>query len=133
LALLTEKLMQTAHPFILETNFSTQFESRLGQLAKHYGYTPLVFHLSVPGGVLADRFRVRSLSGARHPGHQDGETLDQWLLHLREKAFLPPTRLGEHVVAVDASEPWSPASVAAVIVKIDDLRAALGSPTPDAK
>ncbi len=84
-----ELLMKTHHPLIAESNFSgTQAGIHLRHLADHYAYACLEIHCVAPPDVLTQRFADRAMSGARHPGHQDHQNLEEFAERFQKPAML---------------------------------------------
>ena len=65
-------LMQTGQSLIIEGNFKTEFESQhLKPRLKQFNYNAIQIMCQCDGKILFDRFKQRSESGKRHPGHCD--------------------------------------------------------------
>lgn len=65
-------LMATGQSIIIEGNFKTEFESQyLKPRLKQFDYKAVQIMCQCDGKILFDRFKQRSESGERHPGHCD--------------------------------------------------------------
>lgn len=73
-----DSLMPTGQSIIIEGNFKTEFESQhlLPRLDK-YNYQALQIMCQCDGQILFERFKQRSESGNRHPGHCDTGNYDE--------------------------------------------------------
>ena len=100
---MTQELCKTGRPFILESNFTNRFAAAIAAIAARFAYQPIVIHCVAEGSVLLNRFRDRAQSGARHPGHQDLESLHDFALTLSSGHFDPPD-LGGPVLIVDTTD-----------------------------
>ncbi len=118
LRLMTEELCKTGRPFILESNFYDRFSAAIAKTASQYAYRPLVIHCVAEGSVLVDRFRERAKSGARHPGHQDIESLHEFEAILGSGHFDPPN-LGGPCLTVDTTD-FARVSDAEIFAFIDE-------------
>ena len=67
-----ELLLQTNHSFIVETNFRPKFANqKFKNLQDKYKFKTLQIICETKGEILLKRFKKRSESGERHPGHVD--------------------------------------------------------------
>ncbi len=67
-----ESLLAVEAPFIVESNFKPEFENEKFQnLKDKYDFEPLQIQCKTEGKILSERFKKRSESGKRHPGHVD--------------------------------------------------------------
>ena len=67
-----EEQLKNGKSFIVESNFNPKFDNeRLSQLRDTYKARLVVVHCECEGSSLFDRFKKRSESGERHPGHRD--------------------------------------------------------------
>ncbi len=69
---LLDSLMATNQSIIIEGNFKTEFESdHIRPRLKQFNYQAIQIMCQCDGKILFDRFKQRSESGDRHPGHCD--------------------------------------------------------------
>ncbi|MDP2629849.1 MAG: ATP-binding protein [Candidatus Uhrbacteria bacterium] len=67
-----ESLLSAGRSFIVESNFKPEFENeRFLMLKKKYAFEPFQIMCKTKGEILFERFKIRSESGERHPGHVD--------------------------------------------------------------
>jgi predicted kinase len=66
-------------PIIIESNFKKEFDTKpiLDKLSK-FGYLSLQIMCQCEGQTLFERFKKRSESGERHPGHNDSKNYDEF-------------------------------------------------------
>ena len=65
-----ELLFQTKQPFIVESNFYPEFnEKDLKEIIEKYSYKTLQIHCNAKNETILKRFRTRSYTTERHPGH----------------------------------------------------------------
>jgi hypothetical protein len=89
---------------VVEGNFIAAYGTpAFRRLQERYPFLPIQVNLVADPAVLAARFRQRSLSDERHPGHQDHAPRDP-----RLDAPLPgrfePLDIGGHVIELDTSD-----------------------------
>lgn len=73
-----DALMVTGQSLIIEGNFKTEFESQhLSPRLDKYNYQTLQIMCQCDGQILFERFKQRSESGNRHPGHCDTGNYDE--------------------------------------------------------
>jgi predicted kinase len=75
-----EKLLATGNTFLVDVDFSRPdvASMRLRALVEKYGCRVLEIRLFAEGEVLYERFKERSLSGERHPGHVDRNNFEEF-------------------------------------------------------
>ena len=67
-----ESLLSAGISFIAESNFSSEYDNeRFLNLSKKYCFEPFQVICKTKEEVLFERFKTRSESGERHPGHVD--------------------------------------------------------------
>ena len=75
---LLDSLMATNQSIIIEGNFKTEFESdHIRPRLKQFNYQAIQIMCQCDGKILFDRFKQRSESGDRHPGHCDTLNYDE--------------------------------------------------------
>lgn len=68
----TEILLKSKTSFILESNFNPKFDTpKLLTLKEKYPFDSIEISCECEGSILFERFKARSHSGERHPGHVD--------------------------------------------------------------
>lgn len=84
-----ELILKTGHPVIAESNFTgPKAGALLLQLTATYGYRSMEIHCVAPREILARRFTDRITAGARHPGHQDEQNLEEFMQRFQEPGVL---------------------------------------------
>jgi predicted kinase len=72
-------LLQAGQSLAVESNFVVRLSSPEFQaLANRFGCRFIQVVCTASGPILRERFERRVVSGERHPGHADAETLDEW-------------------------------------------------------
>lgn len=67
-----DSLMATGQSIIIEGNFKSEYESQhLKPRLEQFGYKAIQIMCQCDGKILFERFKQRSESGERHPGHCD--------------------------------------------------------------
>ncbi|MCP4537430.1 MAG: ATP-binding protein [Chloroflexi bacterium] len=105
---------------IVESNFKIEFDTaRFLDIKNRYGFEPVQIQCVADGHVLVDRFRQRSESGERHPGHCDRSNYDEFqeMLMLGQT---PPLDIGGSFVEVDTTD-LKIVDYAAVFAEIDRI------------
>lgn len=81
---------------VFESNFKSQFDSPKWQkLQDEYAFEAIQIMCVADGDVLFERFRQRALSGARHPGHDDANNLEEFKQALTSERCEPIDLKGE--------------------------------------
>ncbi len=76
---LIESLLEAGQTIIIESNFKPKFDDeRFLDLKKKYNFKPLQIMCKTDGEILFKRFKKRSESGKRHPGHVDDQNYDEF-------------------------------------------------------
>ncbi len=89
---------------IVESNFKPELATaEFLELKERYGFTPLRIQCITDGDVLFERFKRRSESGERHPGHCDDSNYDEFRETLLE-GQLQPVDIGDHLVEIDTTD-----------------------------
>jgi predicted kinase len=95
---------------VAEGNFDATFSTPVfRRLMRCYPHTNVQVNCYADPAVLRDRFRRRSLSGERHPGHQDhrlvlGKKPRDPRLDAPIPGRTPPLEIGGHVIELDTSD-----------------------------
>jgi predicted kinase len=91
-----EVLLEAGHPVALECNFYPEWHGPpLRALGERFACRFVQVVCVAPGPTLVERFESRALSGERHPGHADAQSLDEFR----------PRLLGERWDALDLNGP----------------------------
>jgi predicted kinase len=103
-----ELLLCAGQPLILESNFSAVHSvGDLRRLKQTTGCATLVIHCRTEWETLAQRFRQRSASGERHPGHVDDQVLGETLAEIQRRLAQredAPLDLGGPVLPLDTTD-----------------------------
>ena len=85
---LIEAELQAGASFVVESNFHPTYDNeRFTALRTNFDFEPFQVLCTADGDILYERFKERSASGARHPGHRD---------ELRHGEFEEILRRGRH-------------------------------------
>jgi predicted kinase len=121
-----EQLLSSNLSCVLEGNFRwAEHQARFERL-QALGATILQVHCCAEPDVLLERFRLRAVSGSRHPGHVDLESMREIENEMRTTTQqpLPLSGLrGNETIRCDTSSDWQ----AAIAVSIDRIKQALAS------
>jgi hypothetical protein len=99
-----ESLLLAGRSFIVESNFKPEFENeKFLELKKKYDFQPLQIFCKTDGEVLFERFKARSESGERHPGHVDHLNHEEFKETLL-KGRLESLDIGGKVLNVDTTD-----------------------------
>jgi predicted kinase len=99
-----DAFMITGQPIIIEGNFKPEFESHeISSRLKKFNYLPFQIMCQTDGRVLFDRFKRRSESGDRHPGHCDTGNYDELKPDLIKGKYLP-LDIGGQVITFDTTD-----------------------------
>jgi len=83
-----EEELRVGHSLVLETDFKPEFDNlRFQNLQQKFHFQAIQILCYADSGVLFERFKERALSSKRHPGHADGDNLDEF------KQVLAPGRI----------------------------------------
>ena len=89
---------------VAEGNFDAAYGTPVfRRMARDYPHLAIQVNCVADPAVLAARFRQRSTSGERHPGHQDHRPRDP-RLDSPIPGRLPPLDIGGHVIELDTSD-----------------------------
>jgi hypothetical protein len=99
-----EALLAAGQSCVAEGNIDASFGTPVfARLAREYPHTSIQVNCVADPAVLAERFRRRSTSGERHPGHQDHLPRDP-PLDVQIPGRLAPMEIGGHVIELDTSD-----------------------------
>lgn len=115
-----ETILQTRCSCIVESNFDPAFDTdKFVTLQQHYPFTPLQVLCCTDAAVLVERFRLRSLSRARHPGHVEqlqAAALDTSQVRGRSE----PLALGGEMIEIDTTD-FAAIDYAALVATIQQM------------
>ncbi|MCL4384630.1 ATP-binding protein [Patescibacteria group bacterium] len=99
-----ESLLTAGTSFIVESNFKAEFANQEFQkLMAKYHFTPIQIMCQCQGDILFERFKARSVSGLRHPGHCDTGNYDEFKdLLLRGQS--DPLDLDGEIIIFDSTD-----------------------------
>ncbi|MCX6726963.1 MAG: AAA family ATPase [Candidatus Shapirobacteria bacterium] len=99
-----DSMLISKNPIIIESNFKSEFDTKpiLEKLSK-FGYFPLQIMCQCDGQVLFERFKKRSESAERHPGHNDSKNYDEFKETLL-KGKLEPLEIGGEIMTFDTTD-----------------------------
>jgi len=96
--------LQASRSFVVESNFEPRFDTRrFLALQRQYPFEPLQIQCKTDPEILVARFKTRSTSGERHPGHVDYLNIDDFeptLLQAKHASL----EIGGEVVEVDTTD-----------------------------
>jgi predicted kinase len=99
-----EAQLRACTSFIVEANFHVAFhEERFNTLRGLYDFVPFQVMCYADGDILYERFKQRSASGERHPGHVDDMNLDEMEEILRRGRH-DAMEIGGEVYEVDMTD-----------------------------
>jgi len=98
-----DAMLISKKPIIIESNFKKEFDTNpiLEKLSK-FGYIPLQIMCQCDGQILFERFKKRSESIERHPGHNDSKNYDEFKETLL-KGKLEPLEIGGETITFDTT------------------------------
>lgn len=71
--------MSAGYSYVVESNFSRKFDlPELTSLIQRFGYQAIEVVCACDPDIAFSRFKQRVEAGQRHPGHQDGENLEEF-------------------------------------------------------
>lgn len=99
-----DSIMPSGNSFIVESNFKAEFETQeMLNRIKKYNYLPIQVMCECDGKILFERFKKRSESGERHPGHCDSSNYDEFK-ELLLKGKFEPMDIGGEIVIFDSTD-----------------------------
>jgi adenylate kinase family enzyme len=100
---IVESILKANQPLIVESNFKPEFDDKkFLDLKEKYKFKPLQIMCETDGKTLLERFKNRSESGNRHPGHCDNKNYDEFkevLLKGKHTAL----NIGGKIITVDTT------------------------------
>lgn len=104
LFLFSEAQVATGRSCIIEANFWASLSTgSLLQLKLRHPYVPLQVRCDAEPAVLNERFRRRTSSGERHPGHADAVTDQSFFQSERLEDQATPLPIGGEIIKVDTT------------------------------
>lgn len=99
-----ESILKAGKPLIIETNFNpANANKKILKLKDKYDFTPFQIRCHTDGEVLFNRFKSRVESGNRHPGHVDGESLEEFRPILM-KGMIEALNVGGELFDLDTTD-----------------------------
>ncbi len=101
---LATSLLKAKRPFILESNFKAEVDTeKFLDLKNKHDFLPFQIQCKTNGEILFERFKERSESGDRHPGHVDHLNYEEFKDVLLKGAH-DPLEIGGKVFDIDTTE-----------------------------
>jgi predicted kinase len=100
-----DELSRCGYPFVIEGNFRFSEHRQQFEKIAAKGYELLQIYCSASVPILTERFKQRALSGLRHSGHVDVESLDE-INHELSSATLEPMPLPGRIIHCNTSDHW---------------------------
>jgi len=99
-----EILLKTRATFVVETVFKPEFDNpKFLALKDKYEFDIVQIICHADGEVLFERFKKRSESGERHPGHVDSTNYDEYKNHLLF-GHCKPLNVPGKIIGIDTTE-----------------------------
>ena len=99
-----ESLLQAQTSCIVETAFHQVSAPTFLDLKDRYGFHPIQIVCTASPDLLFQRFKQRSESGERHPGHVDAQgTYDQYLESIKKRTY-DTLEIGGTVIEIDTTD-----------------------------
>jgi predicted kinase len=99
-----DSMLVSGRPLIIESNFMSELDSQpISEKLTKYGYFPLQIMCQCDGQILFERFKARSESGVRHPGHGDDKNYDEFKDMLL-KGKLEALDIGGEIITFDTTD-----------------------------
>jgi predicted kinase len=96
--------LKSGGAFVVESNrFETELQNHLKEWQNQYDFFCLQIICTADRGVLLDRFRQRTESGDRHPGHVDNQNYAEFEQRL-QKDNIRPLNLEGDVLNIDTTD-----------------------------
>ncbi|HMA37130.1 MAG TPA: AAA family ATPase [Chloroflexia bacterium] len=104
LYLLMDIELAAGRSVLVESNFRPEWATpRFRQLQQQHAFHPIQVQCRTDGPVLLARFAARAATHTRHPGHGDGDTLEELGPELRQ-GFYADLDIGGTVLHVDTTD-----------------------------
>lgn len=88
LYLVAEKILAAGNSIVIESNFKVNPDTeKLKRLQDKYDCNLIQIHCYAPISVALARFKARSLSGERHPGHVDHLILEEMAENIKKGGY----------------------------------------------
>ena len=115
-----ESILKSGDSLVVESNFRAEYDSeQFNILIKKYDCTPVQIQCKTNGEVLYERFKKRSESGERHPGHVDNLNYAEFEEDLLRGSYQPLKVEGD-VIYLDTTD-YNNNDYDVVLKKITDL------------
>ncbi len=94
-----DSILISKNPVIIESNFKSEYDTKpISEMLSKYGYQSLQIMCQCDGPVLFERFKKRSESSERHPGHNDSKNYEEFKDILLKGKLEPLEIEGEKLV-----------------------------------
>ncbi len=101
---LVDSLLRAGQSLILESNFKPEFDNEIFlNFQKKYDLEILQIMCKTEGEILFERFKQRSESGERHPGHVDNQNYEEFK-ELLQKGKHRPLKIRGNVFDIDTTD-----------------------------
>lgn len=99
-----DSMLISKKPIIIESNFKREFDTKpISEMLSKFVYQSLQIMCQCDGQVLFERFKKRSESFERHPGHNDTKNYEEFKeMLLRGK--LDPLEIGGEILTFDTTD-----------------------------
>ncbi len=99
-----DSMLISKQPMMIESNFKKELDTKsiLEKLSK-FGYSPLQIMCQCDGQVLFERFKKRSESSERHPGHNDSKNYEEFK-EMLFKGKLEPLEIGGEIIIFNTTD-----------------------------
>ncbi len=115
-----ESILKSGDSLIVESNFQAEYDSeQFNILIEKYNCKPVQIQCKTNGEVLYERFKERSESGERHPGHVDHLNYTEFEEDLLKGSY-EPLGIGGDVIYLDTTD-YSNIDYDIVLKKISDI------------
>lgn len=96
-----ESFLRVGDSLILESNFNMKYDtSHFLSLKENYSFNSFQIICQTEGRILYNRFKKRSLSGKRHPGHVDHLNLEEFKPVLLSGKY-DPIEIGGQIIKIN--------------------------------
>jgi deoxyadenosine/deoxycytidine kinase len=94
-----DSVLISRKPIMIESNFKSEIDTKpISEMVSRFGYLPLQIMCQCDGKVLFERFKKRSESSERHPGHNDSKNYKEFKEMLLKGKLEPLEIEGETII-----------------------------------
>lgn len=99
-----KKMLNLKKPFIIESPLNDELDTpKFLSLKKQFDFYPIQINCKCNGKILFERFKQRSESGDRHPGHVDHLNYDEYKTELLKGSRIP-LKIGGNLIDFDSTD-----------------------------